>query len=60
MVLGGLTTMYIQSKFVDFSVPVFYIEGFWGHRFPVPKRDYIKVGTSETTRLFNKYATYHY
>lgn len=43
MILGGTGLVYLQSKFVDFSVPVFFFEAFWAHRYPVPKRDYIKV-----------------
>lgn len=43
MAIGGTTVLYLQSKFVDAAVPVFNTEAFWGHRYTVPKRDYLKV-----------------
>ena len=35
--------LYLHSQFLGMTTHVFYIESVWAHRFPVPKRDFIKV-----------------
>lgn len=35
--------LYLQSQFVEFGDPIYNIEGFWAHRYPIPKRDFLKV-----------------
>lgn len=41
--IGFSVFSYLPNQFVDVTSSLYFAEGIWAYRYPIPKRDFIKV-----------------